>query len=186
MKRAIFLVLITTCAGAALGQVEDQKVRNNPNYQSHRPLGSDSLPVPHDRKDDVAFGTPPEQPRSMNGYSEQEQDVQRSREWRRAQDRQQHPLATNLSGDPDARSYNPSSTSRYGTSRPYGDSSTYSTTPRPRYAPPSSYGEAVRRDNSWLKPNFGSPPPAPRSTYSFSPTPSPSRRPSGRCMRFDC
>lgn len=187
MKRAIFLVLITTCGGAAIGQVEDQKVRTNPNYQSHQPLGATSWPpAPSDPKNQRDFGDPPTREQSTSGYSEQEQYMQRSREWRRLQDRQQHPLATNLSGDPDARSYNPSSTSRYGKSRSYGGGSTYSAPPRPRYTPPASYGEAVRRDNSWLKPNFGSPPPAPRSTYSFSPTPSPSRRPTKQCMRFDC
>jgi hypothetical protein len=62
MKRGMFLVLITTCAGGALGQVVNQKTRSSPNYQSHRPLGANSLPVPHHRKDDVALGTPPEQP----------------------------------------------------------------------------------------------------------------------------
>lgn len=166
MKRTIFLVLVSTLAGAAVAQDEDQKIRNQPNFQGNRPLGSPGWPEPRDRKDEYALGNTPERHQSVAGLTEQEEYNERAREWRRLQYEQQHPLSVNLSGDPDATSYNPMQQSRSRQS--YGGSS-YATVPRPRYTPPSSYGEAVRRDNSWLRPNFGSPPPRPQPTYRLSP-----------------
>ncbi|CAN5470993.1 hypothetical protein BH10PSE14_BH10PSE14_27500 [soil metagenome] len=192
MRRAIILAILATCAGAAFAQDGDDKIRNGANYQSHRPLGSNELPVPYDPKDQVDFGRPAERRGSHAeaGYSEQDQYGQRTREWRRMQERRRDPLGVNLSGDADARGYVPPaySTRRYNsTTQPSADrsssygSSTYSTPPLPRYRPPSTYGEAVRRDNSWLRPNFGTPPsPAPAPTY--RPAPEPTHRTMMQCL----
>jgi hypothetical protein len=191
MKRAIILVMLATCAGGAFAQDEDHKIRNRPNYDSHRPAGAtDWPPTPYDPKDETAFGRPAEPRRAADRSSNSEQNVyvERSKDWRRMRDRQQNPLGVNLSGDPDARSYVPSSQPRrYGTTtEPYSGrstsgSSSYNDQPRPRYTPPATYGEAVRRDNSWLRPNFGTAPrPAPAPTY--RPTPQPTHRSLTQCL----
>ena len=178
MKRTVLFVMAITCAGSAFAQTEEQKIRDRPNYQSQRPFGATGWPPkPRDPRDETNFGTPQDNGRNTNQSSKSEQKLyaERASEWRRMQYRRQHPLSVNLGGDPSFTSSVPPSYSRrssapsissQGNSRSYGNSASsgsYSSgssiyTPRAqrRSTAPSTYDQAVRQDQSWLRPNFGS------------------------------
>jgi hypothetical protein len=194
MKRLFTIALLASCAGAAFAQDDDKSARENPNFQSHRPLGSNNWPTPYDPKDQTDFGSSRAQQQTRSEASSDQDDyVRRSREWRRLQYRQQNPLGVNLSGDADAHGYSPAQPSarRYSPApQPYSSGSSSGTStyggssysqPRPRYTPPSTYGEAARRDNSWLRPNFGSPP-APPPPPTYRPAPQPTHRSTMQCF----
>jgi hypothetical protein len=194
MKHLLVMTILASCAGAAFAQNDDKSARENPNFQSHRPLGSNNWPTPYDPKDQTDFGRSwdQQQPREQ-ASADQDEYVRRAKEWRRLQYRQQNPLGVNLSGDPDAHGYSPAQPSarRYSPApQPYSSGSNAGTSSyggssysqrRPRYTPPSPYGEAARRDNSWLRPNFGRPP-APPAPPTYRPAPQPTHRTTMQCF----